>query len=142
MLGDFLNRGKPGQLDFENIDDLEDGTPIVARYNIGNFRLVFTGKVMLSIKIAGRRKPEFLCSVWNKVPLKGFSRIQQSMNIRPILNLIKRKRIIMQDAISRSREIVYGDDFTLMCMLDSIETHHFRHLVLAYACSFAVSCLK
>ena len=31
----------------------------------------------------------------------------------------------MQDAISRSREIVYGDDFTLMCMLDSIETHHF-----------------
>lgn len=36
----------------------------------------------------------------------------------------------MQDAISRSREIVYGDDFTLMCMLDSIETHHFRHLVL------------
>ena len=27
----------------------------------------------------------------------------------------------MQDAISRSREIVYGDDFTLMCMLDSIE---------------------
>ena len=48
----------------------------------------------------------------------------------------------MQDAISRSREIVYGDDFTLMCMLDSIETHHFRHLVLAYACSFAVSCLK
>ena len=109
---------------------------------IGNFSLVFTGKVMLSIKIAGRRKPEFLCSVWNKVPLKGFSRIQQSMNIRPILNLIKRKRIIMQDAISRSREIVYGDDFTLMCMLDSIETHHFRHLVLAYACSFAVSCLK
>ena len=48
----------------------------------------------------------------------------------------------MQDAISRSREIVYGDDFTLMCMLDSIETHYFRHLVLAYACSFAVSCLK
>ena len=46
----------------------------------------------------------------------------------------------MQDAISRSREIVYGDDFTLMCMLDSIETHHFRHLVLAYACSFAISC--
>ena len=33
----------------------------------------------------------------------------------------------MQDAISRSREIVYGDDFTLMCMLDSIETHHFRN---------------
>ena len=62
---------------------------------IGNFSLVFTGKVMLSIKIAGRRKPEFLCSVWNKVPLKGFSRIQQSMNIRPILNLIKRKRIII-----------------------------------------------
>ena len=129
MFGDFLNRGKHGQLDLLDII-------------IGNFSLVFTGKVMLSIKIAGRRKPEFLCSVWNKVPLKGFSRIQQSMNIRPILNLIKRKRIIMQDAISRSREIVYGDDFTLMCMLDSIETHHFRHLVLAYACSFAVSCLK
>ena len=33
MFGDFLNRGKHGQLDFENIDDLEDGTPIVARYN-------------------------------------------------------------------------------------------------------------
>ena len=142
MFGDFLNRGKHGQLDFENIDDLEDGIRSLLDIIIGNFSLVFTGKVMLSIKIAGRRKPEFLCSVWNKVPLKGFSRIQQSMNIRPILNLIKRKRIIMQDAISRSREIVYGDDFTLMCMLDSIETHHFRHLVLAYACSFAVSCLK
>ena len=142
MFGDFLNRGKHGQLDFENIDDLEDGTPIVARYNNREFQFGIYGKVMLSIKIAGRRKPEFLCSVWNKVPLKGFSRIQQSMNIRPILNLIKERRIIMQDAISRSREIVYGDDFTLMCMLDSIETHHFRHLVLAYACSFAVSCLK
>ena len=31
MFGDFLNRGKHGQLDFENIDDLEDGTPIVAQ---------------------------------------------------------------------------------------------------------------
>lgn len=31
MFGDFLNRGKHGQLDFENIDDLEDGTPIVVQ---------------------------------------------------------------------------------------------------------------
>ena len=72
MFGDFLNRGKHGQLDFENIDDLEDGTPIVARYNNREFQFGIYGKVMLSIKIAGRRKLEFLCSVWNKVPLKGF----------------------------------------------------------------------
>ena len=134
MFGDFLNRGKHGQLDFENIDDLEDGTPIVARYNNREFQFGIYGEGYVIYQDCWQTKAE--------VPLKGFSRIQQSMNIRPILNLIKRKRIIMQDAISRSREIVYGDDFTLMCMLDSIETHHFRHLVLAYACSFAVSCLK
>ena len=43
MFGDFLNRGKHGQLDFENIDDLEDGTPIVARYNNREFQFGIYG---------------------------------------------------------------------------------------------------
>ena len=43
MFGDFLNRGKHGQLDFENIDDLEDGTPIVARYNNREFQFGILG---------------------------------------------------------------------------------------------------
>ena len=38
MFGDFLNNGKHRQLDIEDIDDLEDGTPIVARYNNREFR--------------------------------------------------------------------------------------------------------
>lgn len=142
MFGDFLNRGKHGQLDFENIDDLEDGTPIVARYNNREFQFGIYGEGYVIYQDCWQTKAGVLVFSLEQSSIEGFSRIQQSMNIRPILNLIKRKRIIMQDAISRSREIVYGDDFTLMCMLDSIETHHFRHLVLAYACSFAVSCLK
>ena len=44
MFGDFLNRGKHGQLDFENIDDLEDGTPIVARYNNREFQFGIYGE--------------------------------------------------------------------------------------------------
>lgn len=58
MFGDFLNRGKHGQLDFENIDDLEDGTPIVARYNNREFQFgiygegysnIFIGKVSVKM---------------------------------------------------------------------------------------------
>ena len=79
----FLNRGKHGQLDFENIDDLEDGTPIVARYNNREFQFGIYGEGYVIYQDCWQTKPEFLCSVWNKVPLKGFSRIQQSMNIRP-----------------------------------------------------------
>ena len=54
MFGDFLNRGKHGQLDFENIDDLEDGTPIVARYNNREFQFGIYGEgyVILSRLLA------------------------------------------------------------------------------------------
>lgn len=50
MFGDFLNRGKHGQLDFENIDDLEDGTPIVARYNNREFQFGIYGEGYMSIQ--------------------------------------------------------------------------------------------
>jgi hypothetical protein len=142
MFGDFLNRGKHGQLDFENIDDLEDGTPIVARYNNREFQFGIYGEGYVIYQDCWQTKAGVLVFSLEQSSIEGFFEDSTVYDIRPILNLIKRKRIIMQDAISRSREIVYGDDFTLMCMLDSIETHHFRHLVLAYACSFAVSCLK
>ena len=71
MFGDFLNRGKHGQLDFENIDDLEDGTPIVARYNNREFSLYY-GKVMLSIKIAGRLKAGVLVFSLEQSSIEGF----------------------------------------------------------------------
>ena len=109
---------------------------------IGNFSLVFTGKVLCYLSRLLADESRSSCVQFGaRSSIGGFSEDQQSVNIRPILNLIKRKRIIMQDAISRSRgNSAYGDDFTLMCMCsDSIETHHFRHPVLAYACSFAGS---
>ena len=53
MFGDFLNRGKHGQLDFENIDDLEDGTPIVARYNNREFQFGIYGEGYFVFHIYG-----------------------------------------------------------------------------------------
>lgn len=105
MFGDFLNKGKHGQLDFENIDDLEDGTPIVARYNNREFQFGIYGEGYVIYQDCWQTKAGVLVFSLEQSSIEEFSRIQQSMNIRPILNLIKKKRIIMQNVISRSWEI-------------------------------------
>ena len=148
-----MNRGKHGQLDFENIDDFEDGTPIVARYNNREFQFGIYGEGYVIYQDCWQTKAGALVfsleqssieeffedsTVYEYTPDFGFDKKKAYYNAKRNISELGDKVI----PASEQLRSVYGDDFTLMCMLDSIETHHFRHLVLAYACSFAVSCLK
>ena len=142
MFGDFLNRGKHGQLDFENIDDLEDGTPIVARYNNREFQFGIYGEGYVIYQDCWQTKAGVLVFSLEQSSIEGFFEDSTVYEYTPDFEFDKKKAYYNARRNFSEPGIVYGDDFTLMCMLDSIETHHFRHLVLAYACSFAVSCLK
>ena len=72
MFGDFLNRGKHGQLDFENIDDLEDGTPIVARYNNREFQFGIYGEGYVIYQDCWQTKAGVLVFSLEQSSIEGF----------------------------------------------------------------------
>ena len=72
MFGDFLNRGKHGQLDFENIDDLEDGTPIVARYNNREFQFGIYGEGYVIYQDCWETKAGVLVFSLEQSSIEGF----------------------------------------------------------------------
>lgn len=130
MFGDFLNRGKHGQLDFENIDDLEDGTPIVARYNNREFQFGIYGEGYVIYQDCWQTKAGVLVFSLEQSSIEGFFEDSTVYEYTPDFEFDKKKAYYnARRNFSEPGNSVW-DDFTLMCMLDSIETHHFRHLVL------------
>lgn len=60
--------------------------------------------------------------------IEGFFEDSTVYEYTPDFEFDKKKAYYNARRNFSSREIVYGDDFTLMCMLDSIETHQFLSL--------------
>lgn len=132
MFGDFLNKGKHGQLDFEDIDDLEDGTPIVARYNNREFQFGIyeegyviyqdcwqtkAGALVFSLEQSSIEEFFEDSTVYEYTPDFGFDKKKAYYNAKRNISELGDKVI----PASEQLRSVYGDDFTLMCMLDSIE---------------------
>ena len=67
-----MNRGKHGQLDFENIDDLEDGTPIVARYNNREFQFGIYGEGYVIYQDCWQTKAGVLVFSLEQSSIEGF----------------------------------------------------------------------
>ena len=132
MFGDFLNKGKHGQLDIEDIDDLEDGTPIVARYNNREFQFGVYGEGYVIYQDCWQTKAGALMFSLEQSSIEEFFEDSTVYEYTPDFEFDKKKAYynarrnfleLGNKVISASEQLrsVYGDDFTLMCMLDSIE---------------------
>ena len=139
MFGDFLNKGKHGQLDFENIDDLEDGTPIVARYNNREFQFGIYGEGSVIYQDCWQTKAGVLVFSLEQSSIEEFFENSTVYEYTPDFEFDKEKAYynakrnlseLGNKVIPASEQLrsVYGDDFTLMCMLDSIERFYVAFL--------------
>lgn len=139
MFGDFLNNGKHRQLDIEDIDDLEDGTPIVARYNNREFQFGVYGEGYVIYQDCWQTKAGALMFSLEQSSIEEFFEDSTVYEYTPDFEFDKKKAYynarrnfseLGNKVIPASEQLrsVYGDDFTLMCMLDSIERFYVAFL--------------
>lgn len=132
MFGDFINEGKHRVIPLEELEEFEAGVPIVAQYSDRNFQFAIYGENQVIYQDCWiNRVGELVfsleeCSieefcedaiVYEYIPEFYYDRTKTYINAKCNLTELGDKII----PASKQLRSVYGDDFTLMCMLDSIE---------------------
>ncbi len=132
MFGDFLNDDRHELLDIDEIYDLEDGTPIVARYNHQEFQFGIFGQGHVIYQDCWLTQKGELVFSLEKCTIDEFAEDATLYEYTPNFEFDKAKtyynakcnyREMSAMLIPAKKQLrsVYGDDFVLMCMLDSIE---------------------
>ena len=132
MFGDFKHEEKQRLLDMDDICQLENGTPIVACYNEREYQFGIYGKRHVIYQDCWTTSDDILvfsiekctigdffedADVYEYIPDFEFDRIGAFQRTHNCYSEMRNKLI---PAFSELRS-VYGDDFTLRCMLGSEE---------------------
>lgn len=132
MFGDFLHDNKRILIKITDIPRLENGTVLVARYNYREFQFGVYGNEHIIYQDCWLTNDGILVFSVEKCSVQDFSDDADIYIYEPDFDFDKEKTYYnaysnyceMRDKVfpaSKGLRSVYGDDFTLMCMLDSIE---------------------
>ena len=132
MFGDFLHPDKHRALTGDALSCLEDGTPVVARYNARHFQFGIYGNGYVIYQDCQPLTNQVLVFSIKKIPAKEFFRQATAYEYTPDFEYDKRlafhnaqynlllyttKVILAEEQLFS----VFGDDFTLFCMLGDYE---------------------
>lgn len=135
MFGDFLNEEKHKLIDFDDVIDLDNGTPVVARYNYREFQFGIYGNGCVIYQDCWITKRMEIVFSLEKSSITDFCEGATVYEYIPNFDYdkertfytAKKNLIELGDKIIQASEhlySVYGDDFTLLCMLGSIESFY------------------
>lgn len=130
MFGDFKHEEKQRLLDIDDIGQLEDGTPIVARYNDREYQFGIYGKRHVIYQDCWATKDNILVFSIEKCAIDEFFEDADVYEYIPDFEFDGASTFhrahcqyseMRNKLVPAFRELrsVYGDDFTLRCMLGS-----------------------
>lgn len=139
MFGDFLHDNKHVLVNINDIPRLKNGTVLVARYNYREFQFGVYGKKYVIYQDCWNTNDGTLVFSLEKCSVQDFFDDADIYEYEPDFDFDKEKTFnnaycnyceMRDKVVPASKELrsVYGDDFTMMCMLDSIE-HFYAVLV-------------
>lgn len=99
MFGDFLNEEKHKLIDFDDVIDLDNGTPVVARYNYREFQFGIYGNGCVIYQDCWITKRMEIVFSLEKSSITDFAKVLQFMNTLQILNMTRKRHSTLQKRI-------------------------------------------